>query len=720
MSKYKTNTCVYYQEGSSTLFHCLTYEQVDHISTNLACQWASSFLLAGHRDRRPIGFLADHSVDYFICFLALLKLRVPFLALSPRNSNMALANLLEKSNAGLLIASRMYELKAMDACNIVKSNHKTLHYQLISSLDLDTMKQEPLNPSAHTIINMHFTKEDDDMPVLIAHSSGTTSFPKLVTHTNHYFIMMAQVFAFDFLKMDPGPKFTLGVSDVLLNTFPLFHIAGMDQTFAAVMHGSACVFLSQSIAQSTDLVLAMKQCPVTYAALPPVMFDDIVAYLKRTANYEPFQQLKYITFGGAPLRQDIGDFLADHNIRLQSVIGCTELGVYLWNDFCEKRAPWNACRPASLIADYCVWEPFDELLDVYHLVIKAGCPKMSPSIANRVNGDFATNDLFMEDPPGSGYWCHLGRIDDTLVMENGEKTNPTPMEQAIRASPVVKHCIVIGQNRPCTSVLVELKDDGVYQQQDVKELVHAAVANANKDAPNHSHILPHMVYILPSHQHLPVNAKGNVIRKETMKQFHDVIETMYDDFMQGTISSLDVAQLSDANIISNDYQQLESFLCTEIAGVLEKEVSFIAFNKDVSLFDLGLNSLLAIHLRNIISKALKVSIPSNFIYEHSSIRSLVHALGRKEPSTISSSDTTEQHYQETQALLEHYLACAKRDFQKCTAIQQQHHGHVVLLTGATGSLGSFMLCDLIQSSRVTKIYCSVRITHCGSNTKQQP
>lgn len=248
-------------------------------------------------------------------------------------------------------------------------------------------------------------------------------------------------------------------------------------------------------------------------------------------------------------------------------------------------------------------------------------------------------------------------------------------------------------------------------------VVHAAVANANKDAPNHSHILPHMVYILPSHQHLPVNAKGNVIRKETMKQFHDVIETMYDDFMQGTISSLDVAQMSDANIISNDYQQLESFLCTEIAGVLEKEVSFIAFNKDVSLFDLGLNSLLAIHLRNIISKTLKVSIPSNFIYEHSSIRSLVHALGRKEPSTISSSDTTEQHYKETQALLEHYLACAKRDFQKCTAIQQQHHGHVVLLTGATGSLGSFMLCDLIQSSRVTKIYCSVRITHCGSNTK---
>lgn len=94
---------------------------------------------------------------------------------------------------------------------------------------------------------------------------------------------------------------------------------------------------------------------------------------------------------------------------------------------------------------------------------------MSPCIANRVNGDFATNDLFMEDPPGSGYWCHLGRIDDTLVMENGEKTNPTPMEQVIRASPVVKHCIVIGQNRPCTGALVELKDDVVLSHKDIKE-----------------------------------------------------------------------------------------------------------------------------------------------------------------------------------------------------------------------------------------------------------
>ncbi|KAI7884620.1 acetyl-CoA synthetase-like protein [Lichtheimia hyalospora FSU 10163] len=710
--QYKTNTCIYYQ-GDNASFHSLTYGQVDHISTNLACQWAS-FLLPHHRDPRPVGFLADHSVDYFIYLVAILKLRVPFLALSPRNSNMAIAHLLEKSNAELVIASEKYIHQAMDACNIVKTKYnKKLSHQLLEPLNLEKMIQEPLHPCAHTIINTRFTKDDENMPMLITHSSGTTSFPKLVAHTNEYFMLMAQTFVYDFQNMQQKPKFTLRASDVLLNTFPLFHIAGMEQTFAALVHGSSCVFLSHPLAQPTDLVHAMKQCPVTYAALPPLMLDDIVMYLKNTANYEPFQQLKYITqvFAGAPLRQNVGDFLAAHDIRLQSVVGCTEIGVYLLNDFIEKRAPWNACRPCKLVAEYCMWEPFDELLDVYHLVIKAGCPKMSPRIANRVNGDFATNDLFMEDPPGSGYWCHLGRIDDTLLMLNGEKTNPTPMEQAIRASYVVKHCLVIGENRPCTGVLVELKDHLVSEQQDIKEqgmMVHAAVATANKDAPNHSRILPHMVYILPIHEHLPLNAKGNVVRKETMKQFEDIIESMYDGF-QGTSSMSNVSKISDANILSNDHQ-LESFLCNEVAGVLGKEPSLIAANKDLSLFDLGLNSLLVVHLRNIITKELTIPIPSNFIYENPSIRAIVHGLRKQEQASTSytSNSSMESSYKETQALLERYLARAKRDFQACVAIQHQHHDHVVLLTGATGSLGSFMLCDLIQSSRVSKIYCTVR------------
>lgn len=120
---------------------------------------------------------------------------------------------------------------------------------------------------------------------------------------------------------------------------------------------------------------------------------------------------------------------------------------------------WDTLRPLEPAASYAEWEPVDKENGVYHLVIKAGCPCMATGVANRPNGDYATKDLFKEDPPNSGYWRHLGRNDDTLVMENGEKTNPTPMEHTISSSPLVKQCTVIGENRPCTAALVELDVD---------------------------------------------------------------------------------------------------------------------------------------------------------------------------------------------------------------------------------------------------------------------
>ena len=73
-------------------------------------------------------------------------------------------------------------------------------------------------------------------------------------------------------------------------------------------------------------------------------------------------------------------------------------------------------RPSSSVLPYCMWEPIDESKGVYHLALKAECPTLATNIGNRVNGDYATGDLFMEDPPKSGYWRHLGRNDDTLVM----------------------------------------------------------------------------------------------------------------------------------------------------------------------------------------------------------------------------------------------------------------------------------------------------------------
>lgn len=234
--------------------------------------------------------------------------------------------------------------------------------------------------------------------------------------------------------------------------------------------------------------------------------------------------------------------------------------------------------------------------------------------------------------------------------------------------------------------------------------MHAAVANANANAPNYSIILPEMIYILPLSKHLPTTVKGNVVRKSAIKEFEDVIEKMYTNFMQGTGNTRN-PDTSNAWPI----QDIESLLVQAASNVLGKSPTLISKNKDQSLFDLGLNSLLAIQLRNAIAAKFG-HISNTFLYEHPSIKAIATAL--RSPNAVKSND--EQRYQETQALLESYIARAKVDFSPCITNKEtgddQQQQHVVLLTGSTGALGAFILHDLIRSPKVSKIYCPVRAT----------
>lgn len=238
--------------------------------------------------------------------------------------------------------------------------------------------------------------------------------------------------------------------------------------------------------------------------------------------------------------------------------------------------------------------------------------------------------------------------------------------------------------------------------------MHEAVAKANANAPNYSIILPEMIYILPLNKHLPTTVKGNVVRKSAIKEFEDVIERMYTNFMQGT-GNIRNQDINSASPI----QEVESMVVHAASTVLGKSPALIASNKQQSLFDLGLNSLLAIQLRNTIAAKFG-HISNTFLYEHPSIQAIATAL--KSPNTVNSND--EQRYQETQALLESYIARANVDFGTCITTDTQKTGdeqHVVLLTGSTGALGAFILRDLICSPKVSKIYCPVRVTPTSGN-----
>ncbi|KAG1225615.1 hypothetical protein G6F68_019890 [Rhizopus microsporus] len=69
----------------------------------------------------------------------------------------------------------------------------------------------------------------------------------------------------------------------------------------------------------------------------------------------------------------------------------------------------------------------------------------------------------------------------------------------------------------------------------------------------------------------------------------------------------------------------------------------------------------------------------------------------------------ETRYQQTQELAQAYVERAKDDFPVAkNEYEIEKKEKVVMLSGATGSLGAFILRDLLKDASVKKVYCLVR------------
>lgn len=73
--------------------------------------------------------------------------------------------------------------------------------------------------------------------------------------------------------------------------------------------------------------------------------------------------------------------------------------------------------------------------------------------------EWRTKDLFKRhpDPLKPNLWSYYGRRDDIVVLSNGEKFNPVPMELIIQDHPMVAGALVAGQGRRQAALLVEPK-----------------------------------------------------------------------------------------------------------------------------------------------------------------------------------------------------------------------------------------------------------------------
>ncbi|WP_411977943.1 AMP-dependent synthetase/ligase [Streptomyces phaeochromogenes] len=74
-------------------------------------------------------------------------------------------------------------------------------------------------------------------------------------------------------------------------------------------------------------------------------------------------------------------------------------------------------------------------------------------------GWFATGDLGELDD--DGYLTITGRKKDILVTTSGKNVAPAPLEDWLRAHPLINQCVVVGDNRPYITALLTLDAEGM-------------------------------------------------------------------------------------------------------------------------------------------------------------------------------------------------------------------------------------------------------------------
>ncbi|KAI8636352.1 hypothetical protein BD408DRAFT_448490 [Parasitella parasitica] len=685
----------YIRYSSDGRFKTLTYADVDRIATNLACRLAKHI-----QNIEVVSFISDHSVSYLLVMLAILKLRTTLFAISPRNSEAAAVHLLEKTRSKLLIADAKYELLAKGVVSKVPGAAALT----VSPFDYVTLAKEPLDPSQSQFLDYDFSDEDISKTALIIHSSGTTGFPKPIRYTNLY--LFYAINSLEILINSNSKLESLTDTDVILPIVPLFHLFGISVFFAAIAFGGKCVFLEKLPASQAEISNAIAANNVTVFAAPPLIYEQMVTYLNKTKDLAAVQRIKYAFTGGAPIKESLVEWFYQNNINVRTYYGSTETGNTMSGDLERTSKNYNSLefyQKDTQGIPYGVFEANDPREPhIKHLYIRAGSPILGAHVANRADGGYDTQDLFIENPRFPGYYTYVGRRDDMLIMKNGEKTNPIPMEITIRQSPMVHQVAIIGHGRQCTAALIQLKRTVAEQcsQEEIHAAISAVIKDTNRECPNHSKIFPEMVKILPLDQVLPCTDKGTVMRKKAESIHQDEVDMLYKNFLEGP----PLANSRNADTSAWTAEQIEDFLIDCAVKVLDIPRSIIQ-DRPQSLFDYGLNSVNAIQLRHLIAQHFEDVAP-NFLFQHYSIKSMRKALmRRKEKDPI---DQMEKRYQETQKLTEHYIKRAKTDFPRASNHYVGKKGKVILLTGVTGSLGSFLLSELLRDPTVEKIYCCVR------------
>ncbi len=197
-------------------------------------------------------------------------------------------------------------------------------------------------------------------------------------------------------------------------------------------------------------------------------------------------RLRHIVCGGSPLGRRLGTFFEGAGVSIYEGYGLTETTAAA--TVTPPNAPrigtvgWPVPGAAVGIA------PDGEVLVRGPQVFGGYWDGERHEVVRATDADgwLATGDLGSLDE--DGYLTITGRKKDVIITSGGKHVAPGPLEDALRAHPLISQCLVAGDDRPHLAALLTLDAEGLAHWRQVTGRRHAPVDELARDPELHRHL----------------------------------------------------------------------------------------------------------------------------------------------------------------------------------------------------------------------------------------
>ncbi|RPD58184.1 acetyl-CoA synthetase-like protein [Lentinus tigrinus ALCF2SS1-7] len=688
-----------YQDGDKLEYitHSTAYRAIDRVARYVASIAGTGGSEASSNQPVVALFANTDTITYFCTALGVMRAGCTLFLVSTRNTPAALVDMFQRTGtAHVLTSSDPFmrqvgeeALKTLDASGVHISDHPAPVFEDIFP--------ETLDPTSPFAVDVEIPQKFDVYAHgIILHSSGSTGHPKPIPWSHKKLFSWGQ----EPLRCGVDVKGAL----MGCQGTPMFHGLGM--------------FMFASSGFMGFIIAAFKPASPPKVPTPDAVWEGLVAsgadfswcvpsfieeWARDPEKVSLMKRMRGVLFGGAALNTEVGNSLASQGVSLYTVYGATEVG--LINTFARPNPGMDWEYWTVTVSIECVFRPVDD--GTYEVVVLSPrdlpLPKPNTKIGDR--DAYATSDLVIPHSTKSGLWKIVGRADEQIILSNGEKTNPVPLEKIINGDPHVKCSVMFGRGKFQNGVLIEPTEDYVFDPKDLTKLeayrnkIWPTIERVNEYAPQHSRIFKEMIIVTSPSKPFQFTVKGLPRRNIILQEYHDEIEALYKEVEESTQSDFaPPAQWDESTTLE--------FVRTVVQSTLHRSLS-----DDEDIFRNGGDSLQATYIRNTLLRAIRETdkdaakrLPMNLVFAHPTIASLAHAA--LAALRVGSIDGHTIHRSHTPADLWTYVEKHSANFPaRPQKLSDRPEGKdVVLITGTTGGFGCDTLEHLLRDDSVGKVY----------------